>query len=84
MMEIHAQNGRANGHANGDGYLSGTTRQRKAVIVGAGPVGCLAAIAFGKKGWSVEVYEARAGVGWFYFISHDSIRRLTFIAQTSA
>ncbi|KXN85468.1 Kynurenine 3-monooxygenase [Leucoagaricus sp. SymC.cos] len=34
-------------------------RQRKAVIVGAGPVGCLAALALAKHGWSVEVYEGR-------------------------
>lgn len=34
---------------------------RKVVIVGAGPVGCLAAIAFAKMKWQVEVYEARPG-----------------------
>lgn len=34
---------------------------RKAIIVGAGPVGCLAALALYKTGWSVEVYEARPG-----------------------
>ncbi|KAH9043180.1 FAD/NAD-P-binding domain-containing protein [Lactarius pseudohatsudake] len=32
---------------------------RKLVVVGAGPVGCLAAIALAKMGWSVEIYEAR-------------------------
>ncbi|KAG2157339.1 hypothetical protein DEU56DRAFT_764070 [Suillus clintonianus] len=32
---------------------------RKVVIVGAGPVGCLAAIAFAKMKWEVEIYEAR-------------------------
>lgn len=37
-------------------------RKRKAVIVGAGPVGCLAALALAKHGWSVEVYEVRPGV----------------------
>lgn len=55
------QNGHANnGHAPG---ATGRTRQRKAVIVGAGPVGCLAAIALANKGWTVEVYEGRAGAG---------------------
>jgi kynurenine 3-monooxygenase len=39
------------------------TRQRKAVVVGAGPVGCLAAIALANRGWAVDVYERRAGVG---------------------
>jgi 2-polyprenyl-6-methoxyphenol hydroxylase-like FAD-dependent oxidoreductase len=38
------------------------TRKRKLVIVGAGPVGCLAAISFAKMGWSVEIYEARPGI----------------------
>ncbi|KAH7914995.1 hypothetical protein BJ138DRAFT_1110079 [Hygrophoropsis aurantiaca] len=32
---------------------------RKVVIVGAGPVGCLAAIALANLGWNVDVYEAR-------------------------
>jgi len=35
---------------------------RKLVVVGAGPVGCLAAISFAKMGWSVEIYEARPGI----------------------
>ncbi|KAF8628453.1 hypothetical protein AX15_003968 [Amanita polypyramis BW_CC] len=32
---------------------------RTAVVVGAGPVGCLAALALAKCGWFVHVYEAR-------------------------
>ncbi|CCM02351.1 uncharacterized protein FIBRA_04446 [Fibroporia radiculosa] len=32
---------------------------RKAVVVGAGPVGCLSAISLAKMGWSVEIYERR-------------------------
>ena len=31
------------------------------VVVGAGPVGCLAAISFAKMGWHVDIYEARPG-----------------------
>lgn len=77
-MNSPTQNGHANesanehagGEATGhpDSYFpgaAGQTRQRKAVIVGAGPVGCLAAIALANKGWSVEVYEGRAGAAWF-------------------
>lgn len=69
-MENGHANGFVNGHANGhaDNYFpeaAGRTRQRKAIIVGAGPVGCLAAIALANKGWSVEVYEGRAGAAWF-------------------
>ncbi|KAF9792727.1 FAD/NAD-P-binding domain-containing protein [Thelephora terrestris] len=68
-MEISAQNGYANRHENGEAnghggsYFPeaiGQTRQRKAVIVGAGPVGCFAAIALANKGWSVDLYEGRA------------------------
>ncbi|KAL0947011.1 hypothetical protein HGRIS_013155 [Hohenbuehelia grisea] len=36
-----------------------STSQRKAVVVGAGPVGCLAALALAKRGWLVDIYEGR-------------------------
>lgn len=69
MTEAPTRNGFANGHANGkaNGYAEHSpgaayrTRRRKAVIVGAGPVGCLTAIALANRGWTVEVYEGRAG-----------------------
>jgi len=69
-MEAPIQNGHANGSANGDAEThfpeaAGRERQRRAVVVGAGPVGCLAAIALANKGWSVEVYEGRAGAACF-------------------
>jgi kynurenine 3-monooxygenase len=32
---------------------------RKALVVGAGPVGCLAAVVLGRRGYTVEVYEKR-------------------------
>lgn len=35
---------------------------KKLVIVGAGPVGCLVAIALANMGWVVEIYEARPGI----------------------
>ncbi|KNZ74195.1 Kynurenine 3-monooxygenase [Termitomyces sp. J132] len=35
---------------------------RKVVVVGAGPVGCLAAMAFAKLGWQVEVFEGRPDI----------------------
>ena len=37
------------------------TKTRKAVVVGAGPVGSLAALALAKSGWAVDIYEARPG-----------------------
>ena len=37
----------------------------KVVIVGGGLVGSLAAVFFAKRGWSVEVYEKRAGTAEF-------------------
>jgi kynurenine 3-monooxygenase len=33
--------------------------RRKAVVVGAGPVGCLAALVLSRRGYTVEVYEKR-------------------------
>ncbi|TDL27357.1 FAD/NAD-binding domain-containing protein [Rickenella mellea] len=34
-------------------------QRRTAVVVGAGPVGCLAALALAKQGWHVQLYDAR-------------------------
>jgi NADPH-dependent 2,4-dienoyl-CoA reductase/sulfur reductase-like enzyme len=38
------------------------TMAKKLVVVGAGPVGCLVAIALANMGWVVEIYEARPGI----------------------
>lgn len=35
---------------------------KKLVVVGAGPVGCLVAIALANMGWLVEIYEARPDI----------------------
>lgn len=40
---------------------STTSTHRKVVVVGAGPIGCLAAMAFAKRGWRVDLYESRSG-----------------------
>ena len=40
---------------------------KKVVIAGAGPVGCLAALALAKRGWSVELYEGRPGEKRIHF-----------------
>ena len=45
---------------------------RKAVIVGAGPVGCLAAMALAKRGWHVDLYEGRPGHLLTYSLSYFS------------
>lgn len=37
------------------------TRTRKALVVGAGPVGCLASIVLAKIGWDVTLIEGRPG-----------------------
>ncbi|KAI0065451.1 FAD/NAD(P)-binding domain-containing protein, partial [Artomyces pyxidatus] len=39
--------------------MSTKTSPRRAVVVGAGPVGCLAAMSLAKMGWRVDVYEFR-------------------------
>jgi len=36
-------------------------QSKKAIVVGAGPVGALTALALAKRGWTVEVYEGRPG-----------------------
>ena len=36
-------------------------QDRKAAVIGAGLVGCLAAAMLAKQGWSVDLYESRAG-----------------------
>ena len=40
---------------------STTSTQKKVVVVGAGPIGCLAAMAFAKRRWRVVLYEGRSG-----------------------
>jgi kynurenine 3-monooxygenase len=37
------------------------TRRRKALIVGAGPVGALTALSLHRRGWEVEIWESRDG-----------------------
>lgn len=37
------------------------SRRRKVLIVGAGPVGALTALSLDKRGWDVEVWDAREG-----------------------
>lgn len=45
---------------------------RKLIVVGAGPVGCLTAIALANMGWAVDIYEARPGISPFLFATFDS------------
>lgn len=40
------------------------TPRQKMVIVGAGPVGALAALYAGQRGYAVEVYELRPGMNY--------------------
>jgi hypothetical protein len=40
---------------------SPSSRPRKALIIGAGPVGSLTALSLHKRGWQVEVWEGRDG-----------------------
>lgn len=37
----------------------------KCLVVGAGPVGALAALYAAKRGWQVEVYDLRGGMSAF-------------------
>lgn len=51
---------------------------RTAAVVGAGPVGCLAALALAKRGWRVDLYDARPGTSilLLHFPAHFSDLRL--------
>jgi len=40
----------------------GPARQRKALVVGAGPVGALTALSLHRRGWEVEIWESRDGM----------------------
>lgn len=42
--------------------MDSPTKKKKAIVVGAGPVGALAALYFSHAGWEVEVYELRGGL----------------------
>ena len=46
-------------------------KARKAVVVGAGPVGCLAALALVKQGWVVDIYEGRSGMRAYIYKLHS-------------
>jgi ribulose 1,5-bisphosphate synthetase/thiazole synthase len=44
-----------------DHLTPSTSHQKKAIVAGAGPVGCLTALSLAKKGWIVELWEGRPG-----------------------
>ena len=41
--------------------MGSSERQRKALIIGAGPVGALTALCLHRRGWEVEIWESREG-----------------------
>lgn len=45
-------------------------RTRRALVVGGGPVGALTALSLEKRGWNVELWEARDGeyLPWAVFV----------------
>jgi len=57
-------------------------RKLKVAIVGAGPVGSLAALYAANRGHSVEIYELRAGAFFTLFTSNG--RRLRLHIVTAA
>jgi 2-polyprenyl-6-methoxyphenol hydroxylase-like FAD-dependent oxidoreductase len=46
---------------------------KKVVIVGAGPVGALAAIYAAERGHDVEVYELRSGELWYFLVISSAV-----------
>lgn len=47
----------------------GEKPELKCVVVGAGPVGALAALYAAARGWQVEVYELRGGTSFLHQVS---------------
>jgi kynurenine 3-monooxygenase len=45
--------------------------KQKIVVVGAGPVGSLAALYAAQRGHEVEIYELRPGESMYLFFSHQ-------------
>ena len=56
------------------------SKTQKILVVGAGPVGALAALYAAKRGDDVHVYELRAGKHSFSLTSHRSIQTLLRIS----
>lgn len=46
---------------------------RKVVVIGAGPVGALAALYAASRGYEVEVYELRSGKSSDCFLANDAL-----------
>ncbi len=44
------------------GQKMGDRKRQKTIVIGAGPVGALAALYAGQRGHDVEVYELRGGM----------------------
>jgi thioredoxin reductase len=55
--------------------MAETGKRQKTVIVGAGPVGALAALYAAQRGHDVEVYELRSGA----FTLWDCLKSLLFL-----
>jgi 2-polyprenyl-6-methoxyphenol hydroxylase-like FAD-dependent oxidoreductase len=51
----------------------------KVVVVGAGPVGSLAALYAAVRGFEVEVYELRAGASFVFYIANHLGAMLTLV-----
>ena len=48
--------------------MAKSIKKQKTVVVGAGPVGALAALYAAQRGHDVEVYELRSGTSYFVFL----------------
>ena len=50
--------------------MKSMTNKQKVIVVGAGPVGALAALYAAKRGDDVHVYELRGGMSTYFSIKH--------------
>ena len=58
-------------------------KAQKVLVVGAGPVGALAAIYAAERGDDVHVYELRAGKSVFFSIKHSAFHRSDPLLENS-
>lgn len=56
-----------------------STDKQKVIVVGAGPVGALAALYAAGRGDHVEVYELRSGMSTSFYWIIDDITRMVFL-----
>lgn len=62
--------------------MVGQSSRQKTVIIGAGPVGALAALYAAQRGDDVEIYELRSGTSQLRRLTQESLENLGIQVET--